>query len=404
MTLTPDRWTRLLPCLALLLAFATDAAAGESPVRATVTLVHTGDTTWRADYRLSEAVEAIELGPKIVEYRATAWHLKTPGLRLASDADGESIRADGKAFDAVTIEIDDYEPWSHDHYIPIDRHSDGGHAFYLGHLMGTVRQAGRERDLRITFELVGRHDENVLLADQANEDKGTYAYFGPQKPIAAGSVRLVLDPKTPAWMRDTFTRTVTPLSSFYQDAFRRNWRAPPLVIISAGALDTPGFSVKGGALPGEIAFRIAGEQSLTPTPELQGLFEQLVAHELAHVWQGLVQRGGIGDGEAPWVHEGGAQALSIAALEGSGLWTAEQARAFRASLGAECARLRDAEANGKDADASRFAYTCGYERIMALPLEPVELWKRLIAQTERTGQPYSAAMVERVARASSPRR
>ncbi|HEU4664117.1 MAG TPA: hypothetical protein VFS55_08815 [Dokdonella sp.] len=390
--------TRVLAVLCALAVSVFDVRAAEPPVRATVTLVHASDTTWRVEYRLSEPVDAIELGPKIVEYRTTAWSPKTPGQRLASDGNGESIRADAP-FDEAVVEIRDYAPWAHDQYIPIDRHSDGGHAFYLGFLMGTVRQGMRERNLLVTFELVGLHGEQVLLAEQANDDKGTYAYFGPQQPTTAGAVRLVVDPQTPAWMRAVVEDGVGRLSAYYQRAFARSWRSAPLVIIGAGQLDLPGFSVKGGALPGEIAFKIAGERARTETPELRAMFEQLVAHELAHVWQGLVRRGGMDDAGEPWVHEGGAQALSIAALEGSGVWSAAQAKRFEASLREECARIEAAKAHGEPDDASRWAYSCGYARFAAYPLDPTELWKRLLAATERSGAPYSATMIARVIRA-----
>jgi hypothetical protein len=388
----------LFACVGLA-GMAEGVRAAEPPVRAILTLTHVDDALWRAEYRLSEPVDTIDLGPKIVDYRTTAWTLRTRGQTLASSADGESIRAD-RAFDRVVVDIRDYEPWAHDQYIPIDRHSDGGHAFYLGHLMGSVRQGMHERNLLVTFELVGLHGENVLLADQANDDKGTYAYFGPQRAVDSGAVRLVVDPQTPAWIRATIGRIVGPLSSYYQAAFRRAWRAPPLVIIGTGRLDAPGFSIKGGALPGEIAFKIAGEQAASGPDKLHGLFEQLVAHELAHVWQNLVRRGGIADDGEAWVHEGGAQALSIAALEGSGLWNAGQVQRFKASLHDECMRLVAAKATGAETDGARDAYSCGYERFAALPAAPVAIWQRMIADTERTGRPYSAAMV---ARASKPR-
>lgn len=391
----PIAWTRLLVTACALAGCVANARAADSPVRATVTLVHASDAAWRAEYRLSEPVDAIELGPPIVEYRASAWSLKSPGLSLARDAAGESIRG-GKSFDRAIVEIADYAPWAHDQYIPIDRHSDGGHAFYLGHLMGSVRQGTRERNLLVTFELVGLHGENVLLAEQANDDQGTYAYFGPQQAIDAGAVRLVVDPQTPRWIRDTIDAVVAPVSSFYQQAFRRSWKASPLLIIGAGRLDEPGFSIKGGALPGELFFKIAGQQAASGDTQLRTMFEQLVAHELAHIWQGLVRRGGTGEATESWIHEGGAQALSLAALEVSGLWNAQAATAFKAKLHAECVQIRTAQAAGQAADTSREAYTCGYERCAAYPTGPVELWRRLLAETERSGAPYSAAMVQRV--------
>ncbi|MGN6519594.1 MAG: hypothetical protein ACTHK2_09255 [Dokdonella sp.] len=390
----PTLWIRLLAGACALVAPAAHARATEPPVRATVTLVHASDAAWRVEYRLSEPVDTIELGPPIVEYRASAWTLGTPGLSLTSDATGESIRSD-TPFARAVVEIRDYAPWAHDQYIPIDRHSDGGHAFYLGHLMGSVRQGKRERNMLVTFELVGLHGENVLLAEQANDDQGTYAYFGPHQPVDTGAVRLIVDPKTPRWSHDAIDRVVAPLASYYQHAFARAWRAPPLVIIGAGRLDEAGFSIKGGALPGELFFRIAGRDALVEAPTLRMNFEQLVAHELAHVWQDLVRRGGTGERTEAWIHEGGAQALSLAALEGAGVWDSEEAVAFKRKLHDECAARREAPPR-RHADASREAYTCGYERFAAYPLGAIELWKDLIAETERSGAPYSAAMVERI--------
>ena len=167
------------------------------------------------------------------------------------------------------------------------------------------------------------------------------------------------------------------MSAYYQHAFTRSWQAPPLVIVGAGRLDEPGFSIKGGALPGELFFKIAGQQAASETPKLRAMFEQLVAHELAHVWQDLVRRGGFADDAEPWIHEGGAQALSLTALEGSGLWDAAAVATFKAKLHDECVHIRAAKADGKDADASREAYTCGYERFVAQPIGAVDLWKRM---------------------------
>ena len=115
-------------------------------------------------------------------------------------------------------------------------------------------------------------------------------------------------------------------------------------------------------------------------------------------------KGGIGDTQ-PWVHEGGAEALSAQALLQSGLWTPEELARYSAGMRKEC---REAQARHA-ADPSlpvdwREHYTCGYDRYQALGLDIFSLWKAMMARTESSGEPYSETMVSEVAKDLAPAR
>lgn len=374
------------------------------PVKGKLTLTHVSKDLWRADYTLDEKVDSIEFGPAVVQFRKEAWNLATPGVVLADSEGKESIRGEGKRFNALRVDVKLYEPWAHDSYVAMDRHSDGGTAIYLGHFMGGVKQAGVLRNMLLTIELKGLRGETVFLPDEANRDIGVYAYFGPQKVVVTNGVSAIIDPATPAWVRDAFADTAAKLSAFYASKLGRPAPRTLALMIGAAGLDKPGYSIKGGALPGQIVYKLQGDQLKTDSPLARQRLQQLAAHELAHVWQGLVAKGGIGSTQ-PWVHEGGAEALSIPALVQSGLWTTEQAAGVSAGMQKECSESQAKRAADPALPVAwREHYTCGYMRYQALGVDIFSLWKGLMARTEASGEPYSEAMVQSTAAAMTSRR
>lgn len=389
--------------LLLLICLPIVALAQEpAPVKGTLTLTQVSKDAWRADYRLDEKVDAIEFGPAVVQFRQTAWTIATPGLVLAANEGKESVRGTEAPFDALRIDVALYEPWAHDAYVPMDRHSDGGTAIYLGHFMGGVRQGGILRNMLLHIELKGLPGETVFLPDEANRDLGVYGYFGPQKIVANGRVHALIDPATPVWIREALADTAEKVATVYATKLGRPAPATLALIVGAAGLGKEGYSIKGGALPGQIVYKLEGRELLVDTPQARQRVQQLAAHELAHVWQGLVTKGGIGDTQ-PWVHEGGAEALSAQALLQSGLWTPEELVRYSAGMQKEC---REAQARHA-ADPSlpvawREHYTCGYDRYQALGLDIFSLWKAMMARTESSGEPYSEAMVQDAAKALAP--
>jgi hypothetical protein len=210
--------------------------------------------------------------------------------------------------------------------------------------------------------------------------------------VGSDTTLALIDPATPAWLLQTLDEVVAKVPGYFQQALQRRPAETPLVMIGASGFDQPGMSIKGGALPGQIVFKISGRDLLAASDGVKAQVQHLVAHELAHVWQNALRQGGIGESEA-WVHEGGAEAMALAALQHSGLWTAEQAERFGKDLVDACLK---AEQQSTPEDPWRMNYSCGYRRFAAYPLAPIELWRHLIDESERSGEVYSPALVERV--------
>jgi hypothetical protein len=379
----------LLSLLALCLT-GPAAAVDVSAVDATLRLRHLDADRWQAEYALAEAVDCLDFGAPIVAYRASAWHGFDSGVRLQMVNSHERLCA-AEPRREWSLQIDYYPDWAHDSYVPMDRHSDGGTAVYLGHLQGEAVQGAQSRPLALRFELQGWKNEQVLLPARANAGDGVYAWFGPAA-VGSDTTLALIDPATPAWLLQTLDEVVAKVPGYFQQALQRRPAETPLVMIGASGFDQPGMSIKGGALPGQIVFKISGRDLLAASDGVKAQVQHLVAHELAHVWQNALRQGGIGESEA-WVHEGGAEAMALAALQHSGLWTAEQAERFGKDLVDACLK---AEQQSTPEDPWRMNYSCGYRRFAAYPLAPIELWRHLIDESERSGEVYSPALVERV--------
>jgi hypothetical protein len=352
-------------------------------------LTHIAADKWRADYVLAEPVTSINLGPKVGDYRKQAWRILTPGLSLMELPDQESISGGGKAFSKFSVEVSLYLPYEQGNYTAFDRMADGGTDIFLGFFAGDAVQGKHTRPMHLNLQLKGLANETVIAPDDHDSDQLAYAYFGPARPAPAGAADLILDPKTPAWVADVLQEATAKITAFYDHAFQRPLSYKPLVMVSMGDVETPGMSSKGGAVGKQVVYRLSGKALLGGSPQVRKMLTSLIAHELAHVWQNNVARGGIG-GNEPWIHEGGAEAIALAGLRGSGLFSQADADAYAARLVQECETLKGS------VESYRGFYACGFKRFADYRTDILPLWKSMMETTEASGAVYSAAMIEAI--------
>jgi hypothetical protein len=374
---------------ALVFALPTAHAETTTPLPVQFKLTHIAADKWRADYVLAEPVTSINLGPPVGEYRKQAWRILTPGVALVALPEQESVSAGGKAFSAFSVEVSLFLPYEEGSYTAFDRMSDGGTDVFLGFFTGDALQGKLTRPLHLNLHLTGLANETVITPDDHDSDQLSYAYFGPASPIEAGAAQMILDPKTPDWLVPVLKETTTRISEYYDHAFQRPLPYRPLVMVSISDFETRGLSEKGGAIGKEVVYRLGGQALLRGSPQVRSLSMKLIAHELAHVWQNNVSRGGI-DGKEPWIHEGGAEAISIAGLRGSGLLSQADADAYANKLILECEGI-----NGK-VDSYRGFYACGFKRFTDYRMDIFSLWKSMMEATESSGAAYSEAMIDAI--------
>lgn len=383
--------------LPLAVLVSTAQAETPPPLRTELTLTHVAADRWRADYAFAEPVSAVELGASVGQYRERAWRPLTPGVELVAMDGKESLRS-ASALSRLSVEISAHDDFTEGQYAPINRFSDGGWDFYLGFLEGSLTQGGHERRMDAVLRLQGLGEETVLAPGKRGAALEGYAYFGPSRPALMGIVNVIIDPQAPPWLREVIQETTAKVSTFYEQAFQRKLLDRPLVSIAVTGFDgAPGsISIKGGVAGGGLAYRLQGRGLIDDHPKKRQYVARLVAHEMAHLWQVSLKRGGVGE-NAPWIHEGGAEALMLVALRATGVLTEEERDQYARKLLQECDQLKD------DVTVYRGLYACGFKRFEGYPMAPVPLWRALMARSEQTGEVYSEPMIRYIlAGASEP--
>jgi len=367
------------------------AAQAQPSVALTMDVRHTATETWRVDYRFAQPVTAIQLDA-VGDYRQQSWKILTPGAQLIAGPDGDRIAAGGKPFTALSVEIATFHGTTPKTYAPFNRFSDGGTAVFLGHFQGDAERGKQTVSMHSRIRLKGLGHENVI-APPGNrlEPGGTrgYAYFGPAQAVQSGSTRLLLDPTTPDWVRDTLHDASGRLAQYYAKAYQRPLKGQLDILLSISGLEKPGLSMNGGAVLGQLAYRFEGKQLIGDHPKKRELLSRIVAHEMAHLWQLNVDRGGIGEND-PWIHEGGAEAMALDALLQTGLSSAEQIAAYRAAQTATCDKL-DHAVTSYDG-----IYACGLVRFDQAGVAVVPLWLAMMRASESSGAVYSEKMIAEI--------
>lgn len=363
-------------------------AATPAPLHTELTVTHVAAEKWRADYVFAEPVTILELGPQVGLYRKQAWNILTPGVTLTAHEENESLHST-MPLTKLSVEISRYDDFDMAQYAPINHFSDNGSDFYLGFLYGTLSQGRHERSMEVALHLRGLPGETVIAPRRPGTDLAGYAYFGPGKPVRMGNADVIVDPHAPAWLRDTITDTTAKVSQFYEQAFQRKLTDTPLISVALTGFDgAPGsISIKGGAVGGGVVYRLQGQGLIEDHPKRRAYIASQVAHEMAHVWQTNLARGGIGENE-PWVHEGGAEAIMLEAMRSTGLFTAEMADQYAQKLLKECEQLKD------DVTVYRGLYACGFKRFHGYAIPAVPLWRAMMTRSEDSGEVYSESMIQ----------
>lgn len=382
-------------CAAFLMLFAAPFLhAEESPMLdVSVDVHHVAKDLWRVDYRFAQAVTAVKL-KALGKFRQQEWKVLTPGLGLKSGSGFDVIASKGKPFKSASVEIKTFDGWEPKEYVSFNRFSDGGTALYLGHLQGDVEQGKKTLATRAAFKLFGLPQENVIAPPSnrmAPDAERGYAYFGPAQAVPAGAANILIDPQTPQWLRELILDTGAKVSAYYEKAYQRQLKDELLIMVSVAGFESPGFSMKGGAImgQGQVSYRLEGKQVKVDHPKLRDYAKLNVAHEMAHVWQMAVSRGGLGE-QDPWIHEGGADAMALDALVQTGVSNEESVTAYRARQAATCEKL------GGAVDSYDGIYACGLVRFDKLGVGIVPLWRSMMLATEVKGDPYSQQMINAI--------
>jgi hypothetical protein len=366
--------------------------AQELPTLAvTVDVRHVAKDAWRVDYRFSQPVTAVKLYT-VGDYRQQAWTPRTPGLRMVTDAGRDVLSAQGKAFTRASVDVKTHDALVQKAYAPFNRFSDGGVAVFLGHFQGDVQRANKDYSMQTDIRLTGLARENVIAPPPnrrvAGGERG-YAYFGPAQAVLLGKTQFLIDPQTPPWAREVLLDAGAKTAQYYEKAYQRTPKDDLFIMVSAPGFTNPGMSMTGGAVLGQLSYRLEGQQMLGDHPKKRDMLAKIVAHEMAHLWQMSGERGGIGESD-PWIHEGGAEVMALDGLLQSGLWDEKKVGEYRTAQTAKCDKLDNSVASYDG------IYACGLVRFDKLGVGIVPLWRSMIAKGETSGDVFSQKMIDTI--------
>lgn len=361
--------------------------AGASQLSTSLTIQHISKDKWLVNYDFDQAITGINFGPERGNYRQQSWKILTPNVELKRSGGSEFVETQVKAFKQLQIELSAYSGFPQGGYSPMNLFSDGGAAIFLPNFLGVAQLDNMPVAMQVKLRLIKLADENLIASDTQAER--SYVYFGQGIVQSRAYGDVLIDKAIPEWAQETLEQVLDRLTSFYPIALGHPLRhkIPVMFAVSPHAGET--FSIKGGAVAGQIVFRFSGTSIYEDSEKKRAMLQQLIAHELAHIWQSDINGGGANPKQA-WIHEGGAEMLAIAALHETQIWTEQQAQAWEQMLIKECTQL---QSNRK---SYRGAYACGFQYLKEHKLPYLSMWRQLIQLADQLGTPYTEEMLQTI--------
>ncbi len=346
---------------------------------------------WLGEYCYSEPVEAIRFErPVETDFRRNYWQAVDDDFELRVDEKGvaELWRKDGGEFDCAAVRVRTWTALPVANYYAFSRFSDGGMSVYTGYYMGPVRRHGEWRETALAAKYIGREGERVV-ARKPDTLVQQFVYFGSQSLVATEAVTAIIDPAVPERIRAAILETIPAVNELLAEHFEFV-PADPYMVFMATELDAfDGYSVKGGALPGQIEFNLKGREVVPMLDQDPLHYPKTTAHEVIHLWQNDHWFENLGV-DRPWVHEGSAEALAFEVMRMTGIY--DDARYAQAWKDVEASCVRHLQAHsihaGPENGSFDIAYSCGalLNRLAGELLEPrdpgagiLRFWKAMAA-------------------------
>ena len=364
-------------------------------VNATITVTHTSAEEWLVEYEFGQPVETMVLGPSVLDYRQSSWKILSPNVALINADDGEKIVTQGEPFSSLAINVSHYSDYPMNNYAPSAKFSDSGAALFTEFFFGDVISNGSSHTLSTAFKFRTKLNENIITHPQISNGRGVYTYFGPQKMKRSGDVDLIVDPKMPTWLQESFNKVVPIVSKVYSQRLKHHLKTAPQVMLSSGDIESMNsFSVKGGAKNNQLVMIYKGKELLQPSKEKQHMLERLIAHEMAHLWQQDVKNGGMSSKE-PWIHEGGAEILAVAALVKANVWEKDYLEKYSGYYTKRCADILGEQTLKEKIEQGNWdaVYACGFSHFAQMDADIFDVWANLISNADRTGEHFSTEML-----------
>jgi hypothetical protein len=354
---------------------------------------------WRVTYHLEQPAEKLRFWRAAHWFRETSWTVQTAGYELARDGDSQvlAVVEGAPATDTIVVEVSNHAEPMVGEYRPTLVFSDGGVAFYTGHLYlrDTVTEVDEEASYleRLAVRTPDSVDLGILgdIIQGGNTtwwtdpfENGTYIYFSAPEvelePVESVHMTLIADAGLPDTIRHEIQGLFPRLFEMLAASFETKLPWRPMILVAAEQGRNRQW--EGGVQPGVIYMGIGGDMSE------EGSFVDLahfVAHEASHFWNATLIHN---DSDEPWLHEGSADALADLLLHRLGLMDAAGLRGQQETAINRCLSTLDGKAlrGAEEHYGRRIHYSCGYL---------VSIWSEAIVGSDDLFAIW-AALIQRV--------
>ncbi|HEX4925991.1 MAG TPA: hypothetical protein VFV50_18000 [Bdellovibrionales bacterium] len=335
---------------------------------------HSNGEMWLVRYDIDEPVEGLLFLRQRNQFRSRTWTGMSGGAMVASSR-GVEVIAGREPLRSFEFLVRPYFGETQKDYEFFVRFGDGGTVVYTGHMSAIpVNCAGDCRvnqpegigTYKITYNFIPRPGEHVLIDGAPStapvswdeEGLGRFVYFGRQVPVSRAGFTYLGDARSPDWVAQEIERLALPLIQYYSSQTGYPLARAPLVFLSFDPYSS--WGARGGVLPGQVQLSIGGSEWRARSPEHVNRFQRLLAHELAHLWNGDLFQNAGEDGQS-WMHEGGAEAFALRALRDGGHLSETRYRDLHTEAINECTAGLSGVALVESDAFRRFQnyYTCG---------------------------------------------
>ncbi len=291
--------------------------ADTKPIKVTVKQMTQQD--WMLEYQLPKAVEQVSFYRE-GDLARSDWTLLKDNLVFVAESSTRTLikSVDGTLFDRFKIQFNSNFDHLDKDYELNQAFSDGGLTLYTGHLLLSINEEAIEHQ----FKFMPRKDNHSIVKGKVSsieqdwldsDFEGTYVYFGSTQPLKTKHMVAVLDQQLPEWIREEMMSALPKIYAYYTEQFKVALNETPMILFSYKNTEESGTQYSGGALPGVIQLNLTGKDWQQKSKENLSGFLHFIAHEAAHLWNAQMLELS-GDNTESWIHEGGAEAVSLKAL------------------------------------------------------------------------------------------